>query len=597
MSSCPRRLCLILISAAACASGESSTGVGATTRVWSGSPDFVSGDVSRDGRYLSQVNWNSGDLQVVDLQSGEARDLTGQGYAGGYAWTSAFSPDGRRLAAAWYLDSVNAHELRVFDVGTGTWQVLVRAEADRYYIDPVDWSESGDEILAAIQVADRTWEIALVSARDGTRRTVKSLGWQTPGGGHDQAYPDADLSPDGRFVAYDYPAGTAEPTRDIFVVPSGGGTESVLVSGPGSDRLLGWFPAGDAILFYSDRSGVPSIWRLRVREGRADGDPELVLQGVHALVPLGFTRSGYAYGVTTETQQVHTAVTGPAATDSDSARRAVHDQVWRKSYVADWSPDGTRLAYVTHDPFPDPVESLRIQTDRGAAEISIPLTPALHTSNGTFRWATEERLFFFAYERGLDGIYLMSLPDTSWRRVEAPASIGRAAIKWFDVGPDGRTLYMIGRPRGPGRPNDIVALDVETNGLRVVHSARAIRGSLSVSPDGEQLAMLARNDSGLIELVVGPTRAAGAFRTAYIPVRGRMNPPVTWTPDGSRIVFELQDGDQLPDLWSVAAGEGEPVKVLANCCAEQHLRIDRRGTRLAFASGRDRGELHILKVR
>ena len=597
MGICPPRIWLILISAAACATGENSTGDGTSTRVWSGSPDFVSGDVSRDGRYLSQVNWNSGDLQVVDLQSGEARDLTGQGYAGGYAWTSAYSPDGRRIAAAWYLDSVNAHELRVFDVDSGKWQVLVRADPDRYYIDPVDWSESGDDILAAVQVADRTWQLALVSARDGTRRTVKSLGWQTPGGGHDQAYPDADLSPDGRFVAYDYPAGTAEPTRDIFVVPSEGGTESVLVSGPGSDRLLGWFPTGDEILFYSDRSGTPSIWRLRVREGKADGEPELVLRGVHALMPLGFTHNGYAYGVTTETQQVHTVVTGSAATDSATAPRAVHDQVWRKSYVADWSPDGTRLAYVTHDPLPDPIESLRIKSDREDAELSIPLTPTLHTSNGTFRWATEDRLFFFAYERGLDGIYLMNLPDRSWRRVDTPASIGRAAIKWFDVGPDGRNLYMVGRPSGPGRPNDIVALDVETSALRTVHSARAIRGSLSVSPDGEQLAMLVRNDSGMIELRVGPTKAGGAFRTVYRSGRGRMNPPVTWSPDGSRIVFELQDGDESSDLWSVAASGGEPEKVLANCCAEQHVRIDRRGTRLAFASGRDRGELHILRVR
>jgi Tol biopolymer transport system component len=596
MRICPPCRCLALIAVAACAADGNSAGDAATTRLWSGSPDFVNGDVSRDGRLLSQVNWNSGDLQIVDVQSGASRDLTGKGYSGGYAWTSAFSPDGRRIAAAWYLDSVNAHELRIFDVDSGTWQVLVTADPGRYYIDPVDWSESGDEILTAIQVADRTWQLALISARDRSTRTIKTLGWQTPGGGHDQAYPDADLSPDGRFVAYDYPADTTEPTRDIFVVPSEGGTESVLVSGAGSDRLLGWFPTGDGILFYSDRSGTPSIWRLRVREGMADGDPELVQEGVHALVPLGFTTNGYAYGVTTGTQQVHTAVIGAATTDSTTPARAVHDQVWRKSYVADWSPDGTRFAYVTHDPLPDPTESLRIRTDSGA-EVSIPLTPRLHTSNGAFRWPTDDRLFFFAYERGLDGIYLMNLPDTSWRRVDTPASIGRAAIKWFDAAPDGRTLYMVGRPRGPGRPNDVVALDVETGTLRVVHAARAIRGSLSVSPDGQRLAMLARNDSGIIELRVGPAKVAGPFKTVYRPARGRLGPPVTWTPDGSRIVFELQDGDEASNLWSVAVAGGEAIKVLSNCCAEQHVRMHRDGARLAFASGHDLGELRLLKVR
>lgn len=584
---------LLLVSLAACARGDSTTSDTAATRVWSGSPDFVSGDVSRDGRFLSQVNWNSGDLQLVDLQSGEARDLTGKGYDGGYAWTSAFSPDGRRLAAAWYLDAVNAHELRLFDVDSGTWQVLMPAEASRYYVDPVDWSESGNQVLVAIQVADRTWQLAMVAVSDGSIRTVKSLGWQTPGGGHDQAYPDADLSPDGRFVAYDYPASDTAATRDIFVVPSDGGSESVLVSGPGSDRLLGWFPGGDGILFYSDRNGTPSIWRIRVQEGRADGEPELVQEGVHALVPLGFTSNGYAFGITTGTQKVHI---GSVVGDTATPARVVHDQAWRKSYVADWSPDGRRLAYITHDPLPDPVESLIVETDEGAAELSIPLTPALHSSNGSFRWATQDRLFVFAYERGLDGIFLINLADTSWRRVDTPASIGRAAIKWFDVGPDGRTLYMVARPAGPGRPNDIVAVDAETQALRVVTSARAIRGSLAVSPDGERLAMLARDDSGRIELRVGPTTAAGRFLTVYRPDRGRLGPPVAWTPDGSRILVEVQESDTSSGLWSVAVTGGAPARILANCCNEQHVRLDRRGTRLAFAAGSDRGELHLLEM-
>jgi Tol biopolymer transport system component len=582
----------LAVAVTACGVANSTTDE-ATTRVWSGSPDFVSGDISRDGRYLSQVNWNSGDLQLVDLQSGTARDLTGQGYDGGYAWTSAFSPDGRQVAAAWYLDAVNAHELRLFDINNGTWRVLIPADASRYYIDPIDWSESGDQVLAAVQVADRTWQLVLIAVADGATRIVKSLGWQTPGGGHDQAYPDADLSPDGRFVAYDYPATGTEATRDIFVVPAAGGSESVLVSGSGSDRLLGWFPDGDGILFYSDRNGTPSIWRLRVREGRPVGEPELVHQNVPALVPLGFTGSGYAYGITTSAQKVHI---GSAVADTGTPPRAVHDQVWRKSYVADWSPDGRRLAYITHDPLPDPVEVLRIDGEDGNAELSIPLTPRLHTSNGSFRWATRDRLFVFAYERGVDGIYMIELADTSRRRVDTPASIGRAAIKWFDVGPDGRTLYMVARPASPGRPNDIVAFDSETLTPRVIHSARAIVGSVAVSPDGEQLAMLVRGDSGRIELRVGPAKGSGTLRTIYRSSRGRPDPPVVWTPDGSRLFFEMQEADSLSDLWSVAVAGGEPVRVLANCCNEQQLRIDGGGTRLAFAAGSDRGELHVLTM-
>lgn len=588
--------CLLIAACAACAANIRPAGDAAATRAWSGSPDFISGDISYDGRYLSQVNWSTGDLQLVDLRSGVARDLTGQGYAGGYAWTSAFSPDGRRIALAWYLDSVNAHELRVMDLDSRSSRIVVAADPDRYYIDPVDWSASGEDILVALQRKDRTWQLGIVAAVGGPIRTIKSLGWQTPGGGHDQAYPDADLSPDGRYVAYDYPPSAAEPTRDVFVAPVDGGPETVLVSGPGSDRLLGWLPGGDGILFYSDRSGTPSIWRLWVRAGRPAGEPELVHADIRALVPLGFTRDGYAYGVTTEAERVHYADVDSAGRDSVRMPRAFHDTAWRKSFVADWSPDGTRVAFVTHDPLPDPVEKLQIASMSGELVRTIVLTPALHTSNGTFRWATEDRLILFAYERGVDGIFAVDLRDGSHRRLTTPPSVGRAAIKWFDVGPDGRSLYMIGRPQGRGRGNELVVVDAETGALRVIGTALAVRASLSVSPDGKQLAFLARDASGEVELRTSSTSGSGVSRTVYRPDRGRIRPPVTWTPDGSRIVFGFQGGDDVTSLSAIDVRGGEPVRLLSDCCSGNFVRMHRDGRRLAFAAGRDRGEVWVLRI-
>lgn len=588
--------CLLLAAAASCAVNIHRPASALVTRAWSGGPDFISGDISPDGRYLSQVNWASGDLQLVDLRSGEARDLTGQGYIGGYAWTSAFSPDARRIAVAWYVDSVNAHELRVMSTDSGPFRTVVPAVPDRYYIDPVDWSASSDEILVAIQGKNQTWQLGLVPAGGGPIRIVKALGWQTPGGGHDQAYPDADLSPDGRYVAYDYPPNPTASTRDIFVVPSAGGAETVLVSGPGSDRLLGWLPDGEGILFYSDRNGTPSIWRLRVRADRPVGEPELIHANVSALVPLGFTREGYAYGVTTQTTRVHAAEVDPAGGENVRMPRAVHEPAWRRSFAADWSPDGTRLAFVTHDPLPDPVERLQIASATGNIVRTIVLTPALHTSNGTFRWATADRIIFFAYERGLDGIFALNLPDGSHRRVMTPPSVGRSAIKWFDVGPDGRSLYMVARPQARGRGNHLVAVDAETGVMRVIGTARVVTASLSVSPDGTQLAFLARDDtSGRVVLRVIPTTDSGNARTVFRPDRGRIGPPVTWMPDGSGLVFKIESGEQA-SLWSISVRGGEPVQQLSNCCAENQVRIHPDGRRLAFASGRDRGEIWILKM-
>ncbi len=596
----PIGLGFLLLGSAACTTADRASDAATPTmaaRVWSGAdPDFLTGDVSPDGRYLSDINWDNGDLQLVDLESGQARDLSGQGYdAGGYAWMSAFSNDGRRIAVAWYLDSVNSHELRVIDLdGTGL-RVVVPAGEGHYYVDPVDWSPSDEEILVALQVADRTWRLGLVSVGDGTLRTVKALGWQTPGGGHDQAYPDADLSPDGRYVAYDYPPSATERTRDIFVVEVHGGRETTVVSGPGSDRLLGWLPDGTGILFYSNRSGMPAVWRLRVRGGRPAGEPELVRDDMQGLIPLGFTRDGYAYGVPVETKQVHTAEVDFAGNVVE-APRAVMDTPWRGSLVGDWSPDGSRLAYISHEPLPDPVETLVIASIDGEITRTVPLTPALHAGNGTFRWITEERLFLFAYEQGRDGIYEVDLRNESFRRLATPNAIGRAAIKWFEVGPDGRTLYLIGAPTEAGGESGLIAFDAATGEHRVIGTARAIRATLAASPDGKQLAYLARDvASGQLELRGVPPSGSGDFRTLYRAPRGRMGPPVTWTPDGSRLVFELQLDDDDPGLWSVDARGGEPVRLMANCCQERHVRFHRDGRRIAFAAGTDRGEVWILK--
>lgn len=570
-----------------------------TRRLWSGDAlDFATGDISPDGRYFSDVNWASGDLSLVNLETGETKDLTGHGYdAGGYAWTSAFSSDGNRLAVAWYRDELNSHELLVMNVDGTKASVLVPADPARFYVEPLDWSPTNEEILAAVQQADRTWRLELVRVADGSMRMLKTLGWQAPGGGHDQAYPDADFSPDGRFVAYDYPPDREDPARDIYAVAVDGSREHRLVSGPGSDRLLGWVPDGSGILFYSDRGGTPGIWRVTVRDGAAASEPELVRGDVWGLTPIGFSRMGYVYGVATESEKVHTAAVDLMGARVVEFPKPVRDPVWRKSFAGDWSPDGARFAYVTHDPFPDPVETLVLRTAEGEITRSIPLSPTLHASNGTFRWVTQDRILLFAYSKGQDGIWEVDLGAGSFRRIETPASVGRAAIKWFAVGADGRTLYLIGRPAGPGQGNQLVAVDAIAGTHRIVGTAPAERASLAVSPNGKELAFISRNEtSQMLALRVMATDGSGSTHTLHRAPLGQMGPPVAWMPDGSRLLVLLRDDDGSPALWAVGrrSGQGEPAKILPACCQENHVRVNRDGRRILLAAGKDVAEVWVL---
>ena len=73
-------------------------------RVWSGSGfNFYYNEPSPDGRYVSEINWATGDLAVRDLMTGEMVLVTHHGADGdrGLSYGSVFSPDGKRLAYQW----------------------------------------------------------------------------------------------------------------------------------------------------------------------------------------------------------------------------------------------------------------------------------------------------------------------------------------------------------------------------------------------------------------------------------------------------------------------------------------------------------------
>ena len=85
------------------ATSESPAGL-TVRQVWSGPPLVALGGVTPDGRYLTFVDWESGDLAVRDLATGKNRRLTGKGswaQSDEFAESSVVSPDGQEVAYVW----------------------------------------------------------------------------------------------------------------------------------------------------------------------------------------------------------------------------------------------------------------------------------------------------------------------------------------------------------------------------------------------------------------------------------------------------------------------------------------------------------------
>ena len=96
-------------------------------QVWASGADTF-GAPSPDGRYLSFVDWETGDLAVRDLASDQNRRITNKGSwseSEEYAESSAVSPDSRQIAYAWFNND-NFYELRLIAASGGQPRVLFR---------------------------------------------------------------------------------------------------------------------------------------------------------------------------------------------------------------------------------------------------------------------------------------------------------------------------------------------------------------------------------------------------------------------------------------------------------------------------------------
>jgi tetratricopeptide (TPR) repeat protein len=132
-------------------------------QVWTGPKVDVYGTISPDGRYLSMVDWSTGDLALHDFKTSEDRHLTAKpkGVREHAEW-SAISRDGKLVAYSWYKGGVvgeqtpqNArYDVRLANLhGDPNPRVLFDNE-EVLEISPYDWSPDGKWLAVGVQRKD-----------------------------------------------------------------------------------------------------------------------------------------------------------------------------------------------------------------------------------------------------------------------------------------------------------------------------------------------------------------------------------------------------------------------------------------------------------
>lgn len=413
--------------------------------VWNEPGANVLGAPTADGRLLTCVDPASGDLAMLDIATGKLRRLTRKNAAAAreFAYFSVASRDGGRVAFAWFNEA-GFYDLRLVPLAGGEARVLFRNE-EAGFVQPTSWTPDGKEILTLFFRKDNISQIALVNAESGAVRVLRSLNW---------VYPKRmEISPDGRWIAYDAFGGDKAGPRDIFVLATDGSRETKVVDAPGEDLFPCWSPDGREILFASDRSGTMDAWAIRVDEGRPRGEARLIRRDLKDFLPMGVTARGdLFYGIRTGTTDI-------ALTDGSGATRLLATRTPGRNSAPAWSRDGKWLAYLSRRGavnFGVQGRVIVVRNMESGAERDVPASLATISS---VRWS----------------------PDGEWLLASGSDGKGRAG------------LFRVRIRDGAVRPDTIVegagpagVQGYWEPGGRVVSDANA--AAIAVSPNGKGIA-------------------------------------------------------------------------------------------------------------
>jgi Tol biopolymer transport system component len=558
--------------------------------VWTGPKVDVYGSISPDGRLLSFVDWaNHGALAIHDLTTGEDRTVE----PGGEAEYSTISKDGKLVAYSWFKREVWRYEVRLANLTGDAKPRQLFDNPEISDIEPYDWSPDGKWIAVGIKRADRTAQIGLLSAEDGTLKVLKSADWR----GSTRMF----FSPDGQYLAYDMPGGDGEAQRDVHVIAVDGSKEIAAVVDPNQDIVMGW--ARGVLLFASDRSGSMGLWGLPFRDGKVQGPAEMLKADLGTFESsLGISNSGALFfgrtGVSRNVQIVGIdwstgRLTGPPA---DAIRKFVGS-----NSSPSWSRDGRYLGCRSLGK-----GLLVVNVETGKIEREIPPRMSFF---GAAHLSPDARSFVVDGTdlKGRNGVFLLA-PDTGDATPVAvsnePNGSGKPdQVSNSDWSADGKKIYYL-KIAGNGTWRAFMEKDLASGAERELLRSWRL-GPIRVSPDGKWIAMVKADsaDSPKAAVAISAT-GAQRIKELYRTKAGEDVRVDGWTPEGEALVAIVPLPPAKPagsgELWAMPVNDGGTARKLeqnfGSLLAVPQLMISPDGRYIAFLkNGPSISEVSVLE--
>jgi Tol biopolymer transport system component len=552
-------------------------------QLWAGPNVDTTGSPSADGRLLAFTDYQTGDVAIRDLATGEVRRVTKAGdimRSGDQSLFATFSPDNKQIAFAW-LDTRN----KVFDTrvissdGTGL-RTLYHDNAG--WVMPLAWTADGKHVVVILDLfpaeARRLRQIGLVSVADGSLDVLRS--GPPPN--------KISSSPDSRYLVYDVPQ--EDGRSDIFLLSIREKRETPLVSHPSNDWAPAWTPDGRGVVFASNRTGSPALWMVEVSEGKVIAPPELVKSDIGAgYGAIGFTRNGALfYGIDTGMVDVYTAPVNLNDCRVLAPPAPVSQQGVGANRAPAWSPDGKSLAYLSTRNQSGGT-AIMIRSLETGKEREIPVNA---NRINRLAWFPDGAALAFI---GLDstGTSIIRLDVESGALSTLVPAGPEAFFLQVHVVPDGRALvYSVLNLKTQGRA--IMTRNLQTGEEKTVTSSLSPLG-LAPSPDGKQLAVFDNPEKTRQQAIFVMPLAGGESREVRrFEKPGFITGRPSWSPDGRFILFPARPEDKA-EIMCVSVDGGEPRTLGISMAGLGDVSVHPDGTRVAFGAGQSKSEVWVIE--
>ena len=544
-------------------------------------PGFQFDNLQPDGQWLGGTDWNTGDLVMVHASTGEVRRLApGTSDNSRFGEQPILSPDRRQIVFFWddQLDKqFGSDSLRVVPNEPGGQPRALLREGQYTNFWPLAWSPDGKSILTSLDKRANGFDLAWVSASDGSIRVIKTLEpWRT-----NENMIEAALSPDSKYLAYSAAIAEGSPERAIYLLSADGKTESVFMRG-GINEGPVWTPDGARIVFSSDRSGTFGLWSAPVYSGNRSGAASIVKAETGRIRVKGMTPSGTLfYDYQAGMNQVFVAEMEQAGGRARTSGKQVDSfvGVWPQ-----WSRDGRWLAF-KRSPAGTGAELVihSMETNAQWTLRSIPMGQA-----GPPRWYKDDSV-----QPGLS-THRFSLTSGEPKEVDGPR-----AFPWGVLSLDDTLLYRTAN-RDPQN-----AAGTQREGIEVLDSATQQRKGFfpfpggvgaqftpALSPDGQTLAIL--RPQGVYRIQVDGTDYRELHATKLPAATLARTGMVKWTADGRSILFAQGDENQNVRIMRIPAEGGQPEFTGISAPVLTSFDLSPDGSRIAYAARSNNWELWAL---